>query len=144
MIDQSYILHPRDQVYTVAEIKIPNIDGELARLSQINLDCPPLFPQTLMLLSCIRERYKMWQAREQVSSDFYREIFKLLRVKQCRTGLRIWSSSAPIWMDGITQSTALSRQRGLRTSLIEQILDRNGFPVKSRLISYRRLHIIAS
>lgn len=88
MIDQSYILHPRDQVYTVAEIKIPNIDGELARLSQINLDCPPLFPQTLMLLSCIRERYKMWQAREQVSSDFYREIFKLLRVKQCRTGFK--------------------------------------------------------
>ncbi len=30
------------------------------------------------------------------------------------------------------QSTALSRQRGLRMSLIEQILDRNGFPVKSR------------
>lgn len=34
-----------------------------------------------MLLSYVRERYKMWQAREQVSSDFYREIFKLLRVK---------------------------------------------------------------
>lgn len=84
MIDRTFTIHPRNQVMTVAEIKVPRIECELARLSQINLECPPLMPATLVLLSCIRDRYDAWTSHEKVYCDFYREIFKLLRVKQCR------------------------------------------------------------
>jgi hypothetical protein len=88
MIDRSYTIHPRDQVYTVAEIKLHQIESELNRISQVNLSAPPMLPETLMLLRCIRERYKEWQSREQVYTDFYSEIFKLLRLKPCRTGFK--------------------------------------------------------